>query len=628
MRFYTTEMISEELESLAKEMIDVERRLHGRVAGLHPDWKASARNLLDYLTLRSRDNRALQEALAERGLSSLGRSEAHIRATLAAVLALLRPGPVIGAKPPSERCLNRDEGRKLLEVHSNGLLGPAREKRTTRIMVTLPSEAARDRALVRSLIQNGMEIARINCAHDDVDAWKLMAENVRREASMEQRPCLLMMDLPGPKLRTGPIHRPSIVKLRPRRDDWGKVVEPARVCLVPIGGQELALAPGEASLPLPKEWLERCAVGDEIVFEDTRGASRSMTVRAVAGDARHATLTRTAYVAEGTSFERQSRSGESEPAAVGALPPRPGFIVLRRGDHLVLTKDQTPGEAAQTDGGGHLLSPPRIPCTLPEVFHDVRAGESIWFDDGLVRGTIRGVSSEQMLVEIVSARPSGEKLKPDRGINLPDSDLRLPALTERDLADLEFVVKHADLVGMSFVREAADVLRLEERLAALSGRPLGIVLKIETRQGFERLPDLLLAAMRWPSFGVMIARGDLAVECGWERLAEVQEEILWIAEAAHVPVIWATQVLESLAKAGVPSRAEITDAAMGRRAECVMLNKGPHVVEATGALDDILKRMQGHQYKKTAMLRKLRLAEDALGDIGERGGELSCDRPA
>jgi hypothetical protein len=76
----------------------------------------------------------------------------------------------------------------------------------------------------------------------------------------------------------------------------------------------------------------------------------------------------------------------------------------------------------------------------------------------------------------------------------------------------------------------------------------------------------------------------LAVECGFERLAEVQEEILWICEAAHVPVIWATQVLETLAKEGMASRAEITDAAMGHRAECVMLNKGPHVLSAVRGL--------------------------------------------
>jgi pyruvate kinase len=120
--------------------------------------------------------------------------------------------------------------------------------------------------------------------------------------------------------------------------------------------------------------------------------------------------------------------------------------------------------------------------------------------------------------------------------------------------------------------------------------------------------------MRTESFGVMIARGDLAVECGYQRLAEIQEEILWICEAAHVPVIWATQVLESLAKKGIPSRSEITDAAMGERAECVMLNKGPYAVTAVRVLTDILRRMQAHQEKKRSMLRQLRLAASFSSD--------------
>lgn len=85
-------------------------------------------------------------------------------------------------------------------------------------------------------------------------------------------------------------------------------------------------------------------------------------------------------------------------------------------------------------------------------------------------------------------------------------------------------------------------------------------------------------------------------------------------EAAHVPVIWATQVLESLAKEGRPSRAEITDAAMGARAECVMLNKGPFIVDAVGALDDILRRTQSHQRKKRPLLRPLKLANNLAAE--------------
>ena len=133
---------------------------------------------------------------------------------------------------------------------------------------------------------------------------------------------------------------------------------------------------------------------------------------------------------------------------------------------------------------------------------------------------------------------------------MPDTDLPISALTDRDVADMSAVVELADMVEMSFVRNPSDVEQLLDEFSRLGDDSLGIVLKIETRQAFEHLPQLLLTAMRRPRVGVMIARGDLAVECGYERLAELQEEILWLCEAAHLPVIWATQVLEQLAKTG------------------------------------------------------------------------------
>ena len=149
-----------------------------------------------------------------------------------------------------------------------------------------------------------------------------------------------------------------------------------------------------------------------------------------------------------------------------------------------------------------------------------------------------------------------------------------------------------------------DVELLEEHLHRLGAGHMGIVLKIENRPAFENLPRILLTALRSPPVGVMVARGDLAVEVGFERLSEVQEEILWLCEAAHVPVIWATQVLEGLAKKGAPSRAEVTDAAMSNRAECAMLNKGPNIVETVSFLRGILSRMDAHQHKRRATWRR------------------------
>ncbi len=179
-------------------------------------------------------------------------------------------------------------------------------------------------------------------------------------------------------------------------------------------------------------------------------------------------------------------------------------------------------------------------------------------------------------------------------------------MTDADLPLLEVAAAHADMVAVSFLRHERDVDQVQDYLRRVGGENLGLILKIETSAAFARLPEILLHAMRSPHVGVMIARGDLAVEAGYERLAEVQEEILWLCEAAHLPVIWATEVLDQLARTGQPSRAEVTDAAMSQRAECVMLNKGAHVDAAIVVLDDILRRMSGHQRKKTPLLRPLR----------------------
>ena len=226
-------------------------------------------------------------------------------------------------------------------------------------------------------------------------------------------------------------------------------------------------------------------------------------------------------------------------------------------------------------------------------------------DDGRISGEVVSVDAGVLSLRIDHAADAGSRLRAGKGVNVPGANLPISALTEKDLSDLSTVVELADLVEMSFVRDPSDVEQLLDALSRLSGDSLGIVLKIETRRAFEQLPQLLLTAMRHPRVGVMIARGDLAVECGYERLAELQEEILWLCEAAHLPVIWATQVLEQLTKTGNPSRAEISDAAMSERAECAMLNKGPYINDAVVVLDSILRRMTDHHYKKNALLGSL-----------------------
>jgi pyruvate kinase len=244
-------------------------------------------------------------------------------------------------------------------------------------------------------------------------------------------------------------------------------------------------------------------------------------------------------------------------------------------------------------------------CTLPSIIDDLSPGERVSYDDGKLSGVVRETAAGRACIEVTFARKRRVKVRPNKGLNFPDSTLRLPPLTPKDLSDLEFVAKNGNLVGLSFVRSAEQIEALQAELSRLSAGKLGIVLKVETTQAFQRLPRLLLTAMRSPHVGIMVARGDMAIEMGFERLAEAQEEILWLGEAAYLPVIWATQVLDVLNKTGVPSRAEVTDAAMGSRAECVMLNRGEHTLEALRFLRNVLERMESHQEKKRSMLRKL-----------------------
>lgn len=168
-------------------------------------------------------------------------------------------------------------------------------------------------------------------------------------------------------------------------------------------------------------------------------------------------------------------------------------------------------------------------------------------------------------------------------------------------------MRHADIIGYSFVESADHIRRLQEQLASRwpAWQELGLVAKIETPRAVRNLPEIIVEAAGQQPLAIMIARGDLAVELGFERVAEMQEEILWLCEAAHIPAIWATQVLEGLVAKGLPSCGEMTDAAMAARAECVMLNKGPNVAAGVATLDRLLHRMGEHQIKKTPTLRAL-----------------------
>jgi pyruvate kinase len=604
--------ITLKLRALRESMLALEAAHADTLRAVSPRYQLSARNLLHYIAMRRHDLRTVQAELAALGLSSLGRAEACALSSVDTVLGVLdRLRGEAQLPPHSTAPCDLSAGIRLLDAHTKEVFGPEPRGRSVRIMVTMPSEAAGDYTLILGLLETGMDCMRINCAHDEPAAWLKMIEHLRHACKALGRHCSILMDLAGPKLRTGDVEAgPAVQKVRPTRDALGHVTAPATVWITASSAPaQPPSSAGSAVLHVAPDWLAGIRDGEKMGFVDTRNRRRVLTVVDRDRGGIWAELRRTAYITNGTVLERIAPApGEPTATEVSGVDVTEGAITLEPGDLLLLTRDASPGRGPSFDSAHQMLSPARVPCTLPEVFAHVKSGEKVCLDDGKVVGVAEAVSANELRVRIQRTPPRGARLKADKGINLPDSELELPALTSKDRADLAFAARHADLIGLSFVNRESDVLELIEQLKVLEEPRPGLILKIETQRGFARLPSLLLTAMRHERVGVMIARGDLAVECGYERLAEAQEEILWVCEAAHCPAIWATQVLETLAKQGTPSRAEITDAAMGHRAECVMLNKGPHIEQAVQVLDDILRRMEAHQTKKRAMLRALKMA--------------------
>jgi pyruvate kinase len=596
------------LYALREHALRLERNTADDLAQVADGYTVSARNLVHYLAIRQHDIRELQKDLAQIGLSSLGVLEPHVIASLDAVLTVLdrlRSGqPSIDHKAAP---VDFDRADQLLHDHATRSLGPAPAGNATRIMVTMPSEAAEEPQLIESFLAQGMTIMRVNCAHDHPDAWAAMLANLRRAEAKLGKSCRVAFDLAGPKLRTGAIEPgPEVIRFKPTRDALGRVLTPAIVRF----SEEPADADDEAfTIPVESTLIRTARPGDRIRLEDARGRHRELQVNMITERSCICASDRTGYVTSDTMLSLIRDQACILTSQVGHLSAQEQALVLEAGDSLIVTRDTIPGRAALHDEHDQVLEPAHIGCSLPEILTAVKAGQRILFDDGTFEGTIREVRPDQFRVELFRAGVGTAKLRAEKGINVPDTQLQLSALTEKDLQDLKFVACHANMVSLSFVHTPQDIEQLHGELERLGAHELGIILKIENRQAFEQLPRLLMTALRRPPVAVMVARGDLGVEIGFERMAEVQEEMLWLCESAHVPVIWATQVLESLAKQGVPSRGEVTDAAMSCQAECVMLNKGPYMSETIRFLCDVSQRMSQHRVKRVATLRRLSVAD-------------------
>ncbi|WP_321363387.1 pyruvate kinase [uncultured Celeribacter sp.] len=446
-------------------------------------FRPSAQNLASYLAFRHADLTPMQPDLAALGLSTLGRAEPHVRASLDALEATL--AALAGDSAPRPQFEDFAQGPDRLAARRDTLFGTgASGAPRSRILLTLPTESATDPDLIPGMIRAGADAMRINCAHDGPEVWQAMIDRIRAAGEEIGRYVPVLMDLAGPKLRTGPVAGPN---------------------------------------------KQRVHVGDRL---DIRREAPGPKVK-------HVTTT----------------------------------------------------------------------LSHPDLIDRLTPGMQVFIDDGKIGAEVIEITQKGAKLRVIRAGPDGVKVKPEKGFNLPAVEIDIPALTEEDRVALDFVVGRADMIGYSFVQTPEDIRLLVEevdkRLAPDGARP-ALVLKIETGLAVRNLPRLIVQAGALTETAVMIARGDLAVEIGLERMSEIQEEVLWLCEAAHTPVVWATQVLEGLMKQGLASRAETTDAAMAQRADCVMLNKGPYVLETIHFLSRILGRMDRHMSKKSARLAPLR----------------------
>jgi pyruvate kinase len=475
--------IFSEVESLEARMSRAIAHQRAIIDNLHPAQKISGENLIRYLALRTEEIRPLQDKLHIVGLSSLQSSESHILRQLQAIQERL------GKKFDKEDLSKCDyhTARDLMQQRSERLFGPKRNPDIPYLMVTFDKGFLDNFQLIAKLLEAGMNIARINCAHDEKDVWENMIGLIRKASEKTGLPCNIYMDLAGPKLRTNLL-----------------------------------------------------------------GKGR-----------------------------------------------RRGKVTLMEGQEVTLAEEDSDYD----------LSTVVIGCTEPGIVRQLKVDERVLFDDGLIEARVVSNSNGLAVLRFIRISSKKSKLKAEKGMNFADSELEVPAITERDRSLIPFICQHADMVGYSFVRDADGVRELQQVLSENEKRP-HIILKIETPQAVKNFASLLIQGMKDEVFGVMIARGDLAVEIGFERMSEIQEEISWISEACHAPVIWATQVLETLNKSGIATRSEVTDAFRAAMAECVMINKGDYTIKVLKTLTDISQRSGGHHIKKRYTSRPMQIAKN------------------
>lgn len=582
------------LLGLMTAIAEEEEAQRAHIDAVLPKHRLSAANLAHYLGLRKQDIHRLQLDLSAVGLSSLGRSEGHVRDTLLRLCAWLAGERGDAMTGESEERLDWAKAERILHANTRALFGPRPPDRHVYIMVTAPEAEEVTGAWADEILKAGANLLRINGAHESPQEWTAIVNVFKDRAFALGKTARIVVDLPGPKLRTEILQKDAaVLRLRRVKDRLGRTVAPTEILFV-------AEFQDKPQIPVPAHWPPQLHAGDLVSLTDAGGRYRDIVVAGPAGGGVAARCDRSLYVMPGLPLVWRRGDVVMEEGRVGPLPGLPGELRLSVGDAFLVNAS---GQSDDPDAPGALAFPDA------GLLSQVRPGERVVLDDGRIVAVAEAERPGGLLCRVQQALKAPTRLRSGKGIAFPDSELVLGQLGPQDELALQFALDHADGVNISFVNSAEDVAVVSERLRESGKAGFGMTLKLETRAAMRNLPAILFEALKYDPVGIMIARGDLAVELSFERLAEMQEELLWFGEACHIPVIWATQVLDTVAHSGLPTRAEITDAAMSMRAECVMLNKGPYLALATRMLADIIRKMETHQYKKRSLYRQLAVAK-------------------
>jgi pyruvate kinase len=275
-----------------------------------------------------------------------------------------------------------------------------------------------------------------------------------------------------------------------------------------------------------------------------------------------------------------------------------GTIFLRRGGTIILTTKQYEGDAG------------KLHINYKNLPKEVKRGDFILLDDGKKKLQVLSVKGSDIKCKIIS----GGEILGRRGVNVPGVSLKISSLTEKDKKDVIFGVKNdVDFIALSFVRQASDVRQLKNIIKKARGVGIGIIAKIETQDAISNIDEIITEAD-----GIMIARGDLAVEVPPENVPAIQKSIIEKCNRAGKPVIVATQMLESMIKTPVPTRAEVSDVANSilDGADAVMLSAetamGDYPVETVKMMSDVAKKIEEH-YPHCRLLESMSRSMDGDG---------------